>query len=474
MSTKKKYRTEKDVMGSVKVPKDAYYGIHVVRASKNFPISDQRIHPELNKAITQIKISAAKANMDLGFLQKRIGKAMIRACKEILRGKFDDQFIIDVYQAGAGTPWHMNVNEVITNRALELLGKKKGDYSKIHHHNHPNMGQSTNDVMPSSMRIAAIKLTDHLIPVLKELVKSLKQKSVEFKNLAKAGRTHLRDAAPVTLGQEFKTWADALFQDIRELQHARGNLLAINIGGTAVGTGINTHPNFGKMIVSDLRKQTGLDLKSAKNKMVASQFMNDFLELSAALQRIATTLTKVCNDLRLLSSGPHSGFNELSLPKVEPGSSIMPAKFNPSMAEMLHMVCYQIMGNDETIRRGSAAGQLELNVMTPVIAHNLYQSLELLRNGVREFDKRCVRGIKANTKVLKTYFEASPEIAVALNPKIGYENVAKIVKEAVRTGKTARQIILKKKILSKKELDKLFRPKNITKPNLRRKKNAKK
>ena len=457
----KEYRTEKDIIGPVKFPADAYFGIFTARASENFPISGILIHPELNRSLAIIKKAAAQSNKVLGLLSPTVANAIINACNKIIKGEYDDQFILDVFQAGAGTPWNMNMNEVITNIALEIMGKKKGEYSIIDPHDHVNRGQSTNDVIPTAMRLAALTLYNKLVPEIKELIKSLKKKANDFFNSIKAGRTHLQDAVPITLGQEFSAWAHDLEHRLAFLDYAVDQLKYLNIGGTAVGTGLNAHPKFSALTVTNLKKITKLPLQRTADKIEKTQFTSDFLDVSSALRTIASDLTKIANDIRLLSSGPMTGFREIELPKVEPGSSIMPAKFNPSMAEMLNMVCIQVIGNDTAIQQATEAGQLELNVMTPVLAHNLLQSLDILRNGIREFTNKCVKGIKANADVLQSYFEKSPSLGTVLNTVIGYDKTAELIKESLKSDKSVKALAIEKKLLTEKEADKLFDPKNL-------------
>ena len=457
----RRFRIEKDVMGKVKVPAGAYYGIFSVRAMKNFPISGIGIHPEMNKAIVEIKKSAAQVNMEYGILDKKKGNAIVRACNEILKGKYEDQFILDVYQAGAGTPWHMNVNEVVANVSLEILGKKKGRYDIIDPHDHVNMSQSSNDVMPSATRIACLVLADKLIFEVKRVVSSLDKKAREFRGLAKVGRTHYRDAVPITLGQEFEAWAFDIEKRAKVIKNSLLNLKNLSIGGTAVGTGFNAPKGFDSKVVRHLRKNTGLSLYVAKNKIEETQFMSDFLDLSAALRSLAVDLIKICNDIMFLSSGPMAGISELELPEVEPGSSIMPGKFNPSIVEMLKMVCEQIIGNDETIKQSAESGNLELNVMIPVISHNLLHGMDILTNGIREFNNKCIKGIKANKEVLQEYFEKTLAIGAILNKTIGYDKAAEVVREAIKKKKSIKEIVIEKGILSKKEAEKLFNIKDL-------------
>jgi len=376
-----KFRTEKDVMGKVRVPSKMYYGIFTVRASENFNVSGIGIHYELNRAIVEIKKAAAKANMECGVLDRKLGNAIVKACNEVLRGKYEDQFVLDVYQAGAGTPWNMNVNEVVANVALEILGKKKGNYEVVDPHDHVNMSQSSNDVIISATRIASLILIERFLPELERLIGSLKRKSKEFRKLAKSGRTHYRDAVPITLGQEFGAWASDLEKRLKTIKNSKKNLTSIPIGGTAVGTGFNAPKGFDKKVVKNLnknlKKSLNFRLSVAKNKIEELQFMSDLLDLSAALRSLVVDLDKICNDIMFLSSGPRTGLGEIILPKVEPGSSIMPGKFNPSMAEMLRMVCDQVIGNDASIKEAAQRGNLELNVNAPVIAHGLLQDLDM-------------------------------------------------------------------------------------------------
>jgi len=448
-----------------------------VRASENFNVSGIGIHYELNRAIVEIKKAAAKANMECGVLDRKIGNVIIKACNEVLRGKYEDQFVLDVYQAGAGTPWNMNVNEVIANIALEILGKKKGSYEVVDPHDHVNMSQSSNDVIISATRIASLILIEKFLPELERLIGSLKRKSREFRKLAKSGRTHYRDAVPITLGQEFGAWASDLEKRSRVIKDSKKNLTSVPLGGTAVGTGFNAPKGFDKKVVGYLNKNLKKSLNArararvrgmvkvsvrvAKNKIEELQFMSDLLDLSAALRSLVVDLNKICGDIMFLSSGPRTGLGEIILPKIEPGSSIMPGKFNPSMAEMLRMVCDQVIGNDEAIKEAAKDGNLELNVNAPVIAHNLLQDLDMLRNGIREFNDKCISGIKADKERLKEYFEKTPSLGAVLNRVIGYDKAAEVVKEAVRSKKSVKKVVIEKGILSKKEADKIFKRENF-------------
>lgn len=456
-------RIEHDIMGPVKVPYDAYYGIFTVRAETNFPISGLRINNELQKAILKVKLAGAKANGKLKRIEKKKSKAIIKACEEILDDYdyFKDHFIIDVFQAGAGTPWHMNTNEVIANLAIENLGHNKGDYKVIDPHNDVNHGQSTNDVIPTSIRIASLEMERRLISEIEDLIYSLRKKGKEFSKFIKSGRTHLMDAVPIRLGDDFYAYADDLEKRKKHIMESSKNLSELQIGGSAIGTGLNSHPSFSKEVVNILRKMSKLNLKVAKNKIEETQFMGDLLDTSSGLRSLAVSLNKIANDLRLLSSGPTTGFNEISLPEVEPGSSIMPSKFNPSIPEMLNMVCFQVFGNDEVVREAASAGQLELNVMTPVLAHNLLQSFEILTNGIKQFNDLCVKGIKANKEVLENYFLNNPIVGTVLNPLIGYDKTAELIREAIHKRKSVKELAIQKGIIDEKEADKIFSKKNF-------------
>jgi aspartate ammonia-lyase len=448
-------RIEEDFLGSVNVPDEAYYGAFTVRASETFKLSGLKVNKELIRAIIIIKKCAALANAELKRLDKKIADAIVNACDEALAGKFDDQFILDAFQAGAGTPIHMNVNEVIANRATEIIGGKKGEYV-VHPNNHVNMAQSSNDVVPTAMRLACLKLIKNLILEIESLEQSFLKKADEYKHVIKCGRTHLMDAVQISYGQVFEAFAIAIKKDRKEIEHTREALRALGIGGTAVGTGITAHPQFKERVVFYLNKVTGLDLRIAENSVETTQNMNVFLLLSSALRLYATTLNRIANDLRLLSSGPKSGIAEIILPAIEPGSSIMPGKINPSVPEAVNMVCFQVMGNDRTIELAANAGQLELNCMTPVIAHNILNSIELLTNCSRMFNEKCVSGLKVDEKKTKENLENSFAYATALNPYLGYEVVSKLVSEAYKKNIPLKKLILEKKLMDEKELEKIL------------------
>ena len=461
-----KIRKEKDSLGTISIPENAYYGVQTRRAVENFPISGLNTHSVFVDSYVCIKKAAALTNMQLGLLSKNIGNAIIKASDEILKGKLREHFVVDVFQAGAGTSYNMNTNEVIANRAIEILGGKKGNYKLISPNDHVNMAQSTNDTFPTAMRIASLLMMKQLLPVIKKFEIALSRKSKEFDKVIKSGRTHLQDASPITLGQEFSGYSEIVNKHCELISNAEKGLSEIGLGGTAVGTGLNTHIKFRKLVTQKLSSLTSLKLKTAKNYFSAMQSMLPFTELSSALKNFAVDLTKILNDIRLMSSGPTAGFGEIILPAVQPGSSIMPGKVNPSMAEMMNMVCYQVIGNDLTVTMASQAGQLELNVMMPVIIYDILWSMEILKNGLNEFTKRCVKGIKADVKKCREYAERSISIVTALNPIIGYMKAAEIAKEAVRKGRSIIEVIKGKDILSDKEIKRVLNLKKLTHPGL--------
>ncbi len=466
MKTTSQYRIERDALGEVRVPADAYYGSQTARALDNFPISGHRLPRAFVAATATIKRAAADVNAALGNLEPMIAQAIARAAQEVIDGKWDDQFPIDVFQMGAGTSQNMNANEVIANRAIELLGGVRGDYTRVHPNDHVNMAQSTNDVTPTAIRLAALATLGGLLAVLEELVEALGQKAHEFDGVIKAGRTHLQDAVPVRLGQEFGAYARAVANDIERIRSAQDRLLQIGIGGTATGTGLNADPQYHTRMVLRLSELTGLPLRSSGNLFESMQNMADMLDCSAALRTLAATLTRIANDFRLMASGPNTGLDEIRLPPVQPGSSIMPGKVNPSMAEMLNMVCFYIMGSDLTVLTATQAGQLELNVMMPVIAFSLLQQIQILTNAVRVFTGRCVRGITANEERCRHWVEHSAALATALNPYLGYNKVAEVVKEFVRTGRPIRQIVLDRGLMPEAQLEEILSPRAMTEPGI--------
>ncbi|MEA3344698.1 MAG: aspartate ammonia-lyase, partial [Chloroflexota bacterium] len=424
------WRIEHDSLGEVRVPAEALYGAQTQRAVENFPISGQRPYPTWIVATAVVKRAAAEVNMILGQLEPQIGQAIVQAAQEIVEGQWHDQFVVDPLQAGAGTSHNMNANEVIANRAAELLGEPRGTYRRVHPNDHVNMAQSTNDVIPTVIRISSLMALRKLTPILRDLESTMRSKAQEFDPIVKTGRTHLQDAVPVRLGQEFGAYAQAVAYDIARIERAAEDMKRVGIGGTATGTGLNSDPRYHSKMVNRLSELTGFDLRSSGNLFEATQSMADPAHLSAALRTLAVTLDRIANDLRLMSSGPNTGLAEIRLPAVQPGSSIMPGKVNPVMAEMLNMVCFQVMGNDLTIAFAAHAGQLELNVMMPILGHNLLHSLLILTNGVRAFNERCVKGIEADEEKCQAWVEGSMGIATALNPYIGYEAAAKVVQEA--------------------------------------------
>ncbi|MGH7680769.1 MAG: aspartate ammonia-lyase [Candidatus Eiseniibacteriota bacterium] len=457
-------RIEKDSLGPLEVPADAYYGVQTARAVANFPISGERLHMEMVRAVTRIKIAAARANAELGVLDSKKADAIVAAAEEILAGKHDHQFVVDAYQAGAGTSFHMNVNEVIANRACELMGGKKGDTSLVHPNDHVNIAQSTNDVIPTAMRLAAYSLAGPLAQEMAALGASLDRKAQEFANVLKSGRTHLQDAVPITLGQEFSGYRDGVLGWRSSLERSREGLLMLGLGGNAVGTGINAHPRYRERVVANLAQITGTPFRSAPNLFEAMQSMAPFVRVSNDLRGFSLDLTRLANDLRLLASGPTTGFDEIVLPAVQPGSSIMPGKVNPVIAEMTNMVAYQVLGYDTTVAYAAQAGQLELNVMMPVLAHNLLRSLTLLTSTLRALRTACIDGITANEEVCRRYFERSISLATALNPFIGYARAAEVAKESAKTGKTVVEIVRKKKLLTEEQIAKVFSPEAMTHP----------
>lgn len=458
----KEARAEKDSLGVIEVPNQAYYGPETARAVENFRISGIRPLPEFIEATVLVKKAAAEANLSLGLLQKKVGEAIVAAADEILAGKLSGQFVVDVFQAGAGTSHNMNANEVLANRAIEILGGKRGDYKLVSPHDHVNMGQSTNDTYPTFIRVACVILSKPLKNALQNLVAALEEKAKEFDSIVKSGRTHLQDASAIRLGQEFAAYASMIRDDTMRLETATDRILELNLGGTAVGTGLNADPQYVRLAVENLSRYTGFTFRVARNYAALMQSMTDFVEVSGSLRALSVDLTKIANDLRLMSSGPTTGIGEIALPAVQPGSSIMPGKVNPVMAEMLNMVCFEVIGNDLTITMAAQAGQLELNVMMPVIAYDLTQSQIILTNAIRSFTERLVKGIRANVERSQELLEKSAGIALALNPFIGYDKAAEVAKEALARGIPLRQVVLEKKLLSEKELDEILDPYRMT------------
>lgn len=460
------YRIEKDSLGEQKVPIDAYYGIQTLRAKENFPITGVKIHQELIVALAYIKKAAALANMETHMLTPRIGQALIQACNEVIAGKLNDHFIVDSIQGGAGTSINMNMNEVLANRTLEILGRKKGEYFYCSPNTHVNMSQSTNDTVPTAIKLSAYKLVQELLVELRELQNTFATKAEAFDSIIKMGRTHLQDAVPIRLGQEFGAYAEVIKRDMLRISQAAQAMVTVNLGATAVGTGLNANTAYVEKVFAYLADFTGYPIKPAEDLIDATQNTDAYTALSATLKVAAVNLSKISNDIRLMASGPYTGFNELNLPPRQPGSSIMPGKVNPVMVEVMNQVAFQVMGNDYTVTMAAEAGQLELNVMGPVIAFNLLQSLEIMKNGIKVFRQYAIVGLEANQATCKDYVDKSYGIITALNPHLGYETAARIVKEAVKTGQTIKEICLEQHLLSKEELDEILDPYEMTSPGI--------
>ena len=460
------YRIEKDSLGERKVPVHAYYGVQTVRAMENFqvtgiPISHYPLHIE---ALACIKQAAALANLELGILDPDIAQAIMAACREVREGKLNDQFVVDVIQGGAGTSVNMNANEVIANRALELMGHAKGEYGFCHPNNHVNLSQSTNDVYPTSLRITAIWKIRELVRSMGDLVDALACKGEEFADVLKMGRTQLQDAVPMTLGQEFTAWAVTVGEDIDRVQECRKLLMEINMGATAIGTGINTVPAYAAFVCEKLAHITGLPLSKSPNLVEATSDTGAFVHLSGVFKRVAVKLSKICNDLRLLASGPRCGLAEFNLPARQPGSSIMPGKVNPVIPEVMNQIAYKVIGNELCVTMSGEAAQMELNAMEPVMAQCDFESAELLMNGFDTLRTLCVDGITANRERCADYVKNSIGVVTALNPIIGYKNSTKIAKEALATGRGVYDLVLEHGILSKEELDTILKPENMIRP----------
>jgi aspartate ammonia-lyase len=459
-------RVEHDPLGEYPVPTDAYYGIQTARAVENFPISGLRAHPDLVTATVLIKKAAAGANVELGRLDRRVGEAIIKSADEIANGALRDQFIVDVYQAGAGTSHNMNVNEVLANRASEHLGGARGEYRLVHPNDHVNMGQSTNDVFPSATRLALLLGHRPLVEAARALATSLHDKARDFADVLKVGRTHLQDAVPMTLGQEFSGYAGCIDRGADDVTAAAAQLKELNLGATAVGTGLNAGDDFTVRAVKSLAASVGIDLVPAINRFRVTQSMGDVLAYSGAMRRLAIELGKVASDLRLLSMGPRAGLGEIALPAVQPGSSIMPGKVNPSVPEMVNQVCFQVVGCDTTVCMAAEAGQLELNVMMPVIAWNTLHASTILRNAMRALKTRTVDGITADAARARELLERSTALATALSPYIGYEKTAEIAKESVATGKPIRAIVLERGLIEAAKLDRILSVEAMTRPGI--------
>lgn len=450
-------RIEKDSMGERVIPHDVYYGIQTLRAIENFPISGIKPLPTYVDACLFIKKAAAIANGELGCITEELSQAIVSAVDEILSGKYRDQFVVDIYQAGAGTSHHMNINEVLANLALEILGDTKGNYQRVNPNDHVNYGQSTNDVIPTAIRIGSLLALEHcLYPALSETIRVLDNKADEFQNIVKSGRTHLQDAVPVRLGESFRAYAQILSDHLNRIERAETDLYHLGLGGSAAGTGLNTHPQYRFRVAELLSGLIQKPLKSAPHLMAAMQSMSPFVSVSGSLRNLAQDLVKISHDLRLMDSGPKTGFKEIQLPPVQPGSSIMPGKYNPVMAEMTSMVCFQVMGYDQAIALCAQAGQLELNVMMPLIAYNLIHSIEILGRTIQALTTNCLAGITANQERCSYYAEGSLALVTALNTHIGYLNAANVAKESLETGKSLRQIVLEKGLMDEATLNQVL------------------
>ncbi|MBF6612256.1 MAG: aspartate ammonia-lyase [Chloroflexi bacterium] len=460
------YRIEKDSLGDVRVPSGALYGAQTARAIRNFPITGLLPHPALVRATVMVKRAAAEVNRDLNQLDAKRANAIIAAAERVLHGEFIDQWRVDPIQAGAGTSHNMNTNEVLANLANESLGGKRGEYKPVHPNDHVNMAQSTNDVFPTAMRLATLMELKGLYPSLERLQKAFADKGNEFDKVIKSGRTHLQDAVPIRLGQEFTAYSVTLSKLRGKIEYASKSLLELNIGATAAGTGLNSDPRYQKAVVAKLSELTGLPLEPAGNLVEMTESQMAMAETHASLKLLAVELTRIANDLRLISSGPQTGLAEIVLPPVQPGSSIMPGKVNPVMAEMLNMACFQVIGNDTTITMAVQAGQLELNVMMPVMAFDMLMSVDILKNAMNVFAEFCVEGITANVERCRRFVEESNGLATALNPYIGYSAAAKVAQENVRTGKPMRQIVLEMGLLSADQLDNILDPVAMTEPGI--------
>lgn len=461
-------RSEHDLLGNRDVPSQAYYGVHTLRAIENFPITGLPIshYPDLVRALAEIKIAAALTNQELGMLESHKCDAIVAAAKEILQGHLHEQFVVDLIQGGAGTSTNMNANEVIANRALELLGYQRGQYSYLHPNEDVNMSQSTNDVYPTSLKLATYRGCRRLLERMQSLQQAFEEKATEFKDIIKVGRTQLQDAVPMTLGQEFRTYAVMLGEDMSRLNEALPLICEINLGATAIGTGINTHPDYAQKVRQKLVDLTGLPLETAPNLIEATQDCGAFVQLSGVLKRIAVKVSKICHDLRLLSSGPRAGFGEINLPAVQAGSSIMPGKVNPVIPEVVNQVAYEVIGNDVTISFAAEAGQLQLNAFEPVIAYSMFRSVTHLAGAFETLENKCVRGITANESRIKELFDRSIVLVTALNPYIGYQHATEVAQEALVSGRRVYDIVLERGLLTAEKLNEILKPEAMTTPRL--------
>lgn len=462
------YRIENDLLGDLNVPVNAFYGVQTQRAIENFHISGVKLSqfPEFIKGLAYVKWAAAETNFELGLLDEKLKSAIVQAAKEVVEGKFNDEFPIDMIQGGAGTSTNMNINEVLANRALEIMGYQKGEYQYCSPNDHVNLSQSTNDAYPTSIKLAAINSNIQLIEHLKKLIQSFRNKGVQFKHVLKMGRTQLQDAVPMTMGQEFEAYAATLEEEIERLNQNSALFLEINMGATAIGTGLNAAPGYALLCASNLAKITGLPFVSAPNLIEATPDTGSYVIYSSALKRMAIKISKICNDLRLLSSGPRCGLNEINLPPMQPGSSIMPGKVNPVIPEVMNQICFRVIGNDLTVTMAAEAGQLQLNVMEPVLIYAIMESMALLSNGMDTLATKCIDGVTANEEHCREMVLHSIGIVTALNPYIGYKNSTRIAKEALETGKSVYNLVLEHKLLSKENLDEILNPENMLGPKL--------
>jgi len=463
------YRIEKDSMGFVKVPKKAYYGAQTQRAADNFPVSGWRFGREFIRSLGLIKYASARTNLELGLLEKRIAMAIEKTSQEVMEGRWDEEFVLDVFQTGSGTSTNMNANEVIANRANEILGGKKGIYRPVHPNDHVNLGQSSNDVFPSAIHIASIDLLQkRLLCALEGLQDSLKSKGKEFHPILKIGRTHLQDATPIRLGQEFDGYARQMELAIKRIRNGMATLYEIPLGGTAVGTGINTHPLFARKTIAVINENTGFGFREAINHFEAQGARDASVEMSGILKTVSVSLIKIANDIRWMGSGPRCGIGEIRLPETQPGSSIMPGKVNPVIPESLIQVCAQVIGNDSAITLGGLSGNFELNVMMPLIVHNLFQSIRLLANAVENFARRCIDGLEADRLRCEEMVDKSLALATALTPKIGYDEAARVARKAYEGRKTIRQVVEEEGLFTREELDLLLDPWSMVGPSKRK------
>ena len=465
MATRQEVRTERDSMGTMEVPIDAYYGASTRRAELNFPISDLRFPRSFIRALALVKLAAARANMGLGLLEGHVGSAIVEAAQEVADGKFDDQFVVDIFQTGSGTSTNTNANEVIANRATEIMGGQRGS-RLVHPNDHVNMGQSSNDVIPTAIHLSALtEINENLNPALEKLRAALEEKSDQFWPIIKTGRTHIQDATPVRLGQEFKGFAGQVEYGARRLHHAQEELSQVALGGTAVGTGVNTHPEFSGRVCQVLSEITGVQVRETDNHFQAQSTLDAVVEASGVLRTVAISLHKIANDIRWMGCGPRAGLGELILPEVQPGSSIMPGKINPVIAESVVQVVAQVVGNDATVALAGQGGYFELNTMMPVAAYNLLQSISLLASSADNFAEQCVKGLKA-TEVGPAMVEKGLMLGTALSPAIGYDRAAEIAKDAAATGSTIREVARKMTELADEQLDELLNPVKMTEPGL--------